>query len=252
MAAGCANMDPEEMYAVDLFTGAREDALDKTMAESYVRTATEISKMNGNGTDFFSKYGEAMRVLRHLADHGTADQVATKLLDLHKRHARQVCAAIDAAVGTHTAEMREGKLPETCLIALAWDKKYRQRVSTPKKPLQRFPTPAGTAWEQVSIRVLDGESITIKVNGISEVHTFHGMGMINSKNGRPDKQWQLLINFGNAHGHLTWHSPDANRKNQKRKELLSKRLREFFDINDEPFVLEGGGWKTRFQITPPA
>lgn len=32
-----------------------------------------------------------------------------------------------------------------------------------------------TAWENVSLRVLDGESIAISIDEISEVHTFHGM-----------------------------------------------------------------------------
>lgn len=255
MAAGCANMDPEEMYAVDLFTGAREDSRnspDKTMAESYVRTATEISKMNGNGTAFFSRFGEAMRVLRHLGDHGTSDQVATKVYDLYKRHAGQVCRVIDDAIANHAADLRQGTLPETCLIALSSHEKYRQRVRHAKTPIKRFPTPSGATWEQITIRELDGHTVRITVDGVSEVETYHGMGMKNAKNGQPDIQWKLLMQFADEHGHLTWHSSNADRKNQKRKELLSKRLREFFSIDEDPFTLEGGGWKTRFQIDPPS
>lgn len=129
IAAGCANLDPEEMYSVDLFTGERQDSPhqpDKTMAESYVRMATEISKMNGNGVEFFNKYGEVSRVLRHLGNHGTTDQVAGKVYDLCKRHAGQVCRVVDDAIARHAADLRQGTLPESCLIALSSHEKYRQ------------------------------------------------------------------------------------------------------------------------------
>lgn len=256
MAAGCSNMDPEEMYAVDLFTGAREEALDKTMAESYVRTATEISKMNGNGTEFFSKFGEATRVLRHLSDHGTTDQVASKVLDLHKRHAGQVCKAISDAFGKYGPDLHQGTLPETCLIALALPEKYRQRGKT-HKPVTKFPTPPGSTWEQVSMHVLDGNTVRITINGVSEIRHYNGMGMNNDKNGQPDRTWNLLMKFADERGHLTWHSTHADRKNQKRKEDLAKRLQAFFGIHGDPFIFipksgdGASGWQTRFQITPP-
>jgi hypothetical protein len=78
------------MYKVDLLTGARNKPEDKTMIESYVRTATLINKMSD--FEFFPHFGEATRVLTHLE--GTADENASRIFDLHKRHASQVCGVI--------------------------------------------------------------------------------------------------------------------------------------------------------------
>ncbi len=60
----------------------------------------------------------------------------------------------------------------------------------------------------------------------------------------PDVQWQLLLNFAENGGELTWRNSMADRRNQKRKELLAKALKTFFGIDQEPFdtLPNGLGW----------
>jgi hypothetical protein len=66
LAAHAADHDPREMYKVELLTGSREEAMDQTMAESYVRTALELRDIGELG--FFSRFsGETARVLRGFA-----------------------------------------------------------------------------------------------------------------------------------------------------------------------------------------
>ena len=69
--------------------------------------------------------------------------------------------------------------------------------------------------------------------------------------GNPSVQWELLRTFAAGEGMLTWRSPGADRRNQKRRELLAKQLRAFFRIAGEPIVTCGKGWSTLFQIRSP-
>ena len=57
---------------------------------------------------------------------------------------------------------------------------------------------------------------------------------------------------------MDWDSRQAHRRNQKRREILARNLREFFHIEDDPlskgdpFRLtdDGKGWQARFRICP--
>jgi len=49
-------------------------------------------------------------------------------------------------------------------------------------------------------------------------------------------------------GLLTWRSPQANRRNQKRREMLALNLKRFLQIDRDPFVPCGNGWRALFAI----
>jgi len=115
-----------------------------------------------------------------------------------------------------------------------------------------FPTPAGARWEDVSIRFIDRHSVYINVQGVTGKYHFAQMGMANKKNAMPTVQWLLLETFAEGHGLLDWRNRKADRKNQKRKENLAADLRRFFRIDDDPFVNEGDGWRSRFRIATNA
>ena len=120
--------------------------------------------------------------------------------------------------------------------------------SAPEKTKTLFSIPSGTTWSQVAIRMLDGHTASVAVGRLHRVLTFAQMGMVNRKNGAPSVQWELLRLFAVGHGVLTWRSSGADRKNQKRRELLAKHLQRFFRIPTDPFLSSGNGWRTRFSI----
>lgn len=127
LASGNGNFDPEEMYKVDLLKGARELGEDRTMLESYVRTATLVNKMTE--MEFFPHFGETTRIISHLD--GTSSENAEKILDLHRRHAKQICGVVDKAIGEHAKEIREEILPASCLLILALPEGYRKSAELP-------------------------------------------------------------------------------------------------------------------------
>jgi hypothetical protein len=112
--------DTQEMYKVDLLTDARNEGPDVTMLESFIRTAKTMELMTA--MEFFSKFGEASRVLRHLP--GSADQVATQILDLHKRFSHEVGGVLTKGIEDHAESLRLRKLPASCAISLACSDAY--------------------------------------------------------------------------------------------------------------------------------
>ena len=120
--------------------------------------------------------------------------------------------------------------------------------STPETSNAFFPTPSGTTWGQVAIRMLDGHTASVAAGNVRGMFTFAQMGMVNRKNGNPSVQWDLLQLFAAGHGEINWRSSGAHRKNQKRRELLARHLQEFFRIPTDPFLPSGDGWRARFSI----
>lgn len=119
------------------------------------------------------------------------------------------------------------------------------------EPVQEFfATPAGATWEDLRMRFLDGERVSVRVSQVSGTFNYAQLGMVRRTSGGPTEQWNLLRAFAVEHGFLDWNSRYANRRNQKRKERLSACLVRFFRLEGDPIVTEGHGWRTRFAIEP--
>lgn len=112
-----------------------------------------------------------------------------------------------------------------------------------------FPTPPDTRWEDITIRFRDNHTVSINAGGVSRVCHYTKMGMADGRNGRPTKQWELLRDFAETHGHFDWSNRKAGRTKQKQRETLADNLRAFFRIEGDPFVSEGNGWRAVFDVS---
>ncbi len=122
LAAGQEANDPSEAYRVDLLVGEREKGEAKkgdprTMIAAYLETANEIEKMDA--LQFFGRFGEASRVLRHIP--GNPEATAMQVFDLHRRHAKQVTGVIDQAIAKNAPAIRKREFPASCMLRLVYD-----------------------------------------------------------------------------------------------------------------------------------
>ena len=124
LAAGQAADDPADAYNVELFTGERPPGPDREMALAYVRSASKVARMDDEA--FFAEFGEVSRFVGYFPE--PADLVATQVLNLHRRHASTVCRIFDDAISQHASALREGSLPECCLLVLKLSRDDRARV----------------------------------------------------------------------------------------------------------------------------
>ncbi|MGA7385670.1 MAG: 7-cyano-7-deazaguanine synthase [Methylocella sp.] len=116
VAADAAEHDLEEMYKVELFTGARERDKDQTMAESYVRTALEFRGMSELA--FFGRFGgETARVCAGLPSL-RADDVGRHVFDLHQRHGQGIADVLEKGIANHKAQLVNRSLPPTSVLMM--------------------------------------------------------------------------------------------------------------------------------------
>jgi len=113
-----------------------------------------------------------------------------------------------------------------------------------------FPTPTDASWSDISIRFIDCHTISIKVKLVEGIFNYTQMGMVDRRNSNPTKQWDLLRLFAKEKGTLDWNSSGADYRNQKRREKLSRNLRDFFRIEEDPIRLleRGNGWQILFHF----
>jgi hypothetical protein len=123
-------------------------------------------------------------------------------------------------------------------------------------PTHRFLTPSVSRWPDVTIRFITQHQVHVQVGSVSEVFHFTQMGMADGRRKpvEPNKQWCLLVDFAEGNGTVRWGSTHENRRRQKQKEELSKVLRCFFGIDDDPFepLEDCSGWRARIRVLPEA
>jgi hypothetical protein len=115
-------------------------------------------------------------------------------------------------------------------------------------PRHTFPAPPGVRWSDIQMRFTDGHTLRIRIGGATRLVTCEQLDLHDRRTMRPNLQWDLLKTFAEGRGKLNWDDRSASRRHQKRKEELAKALRGYFGIDDDPFVTEGGGWRTKFSI----
>jgi 7-cyano-7-deazaguanine synthase in queuosine biosynthesis len=116
LAANAAEHDPVEMYKVELFAGERDKDDDKTMAESYVRTALELRDVGELA--FFGRFGGLTARVCDGFPSLTADEIGRQIFDLHQRHAQAIGDVLEAAVEGHSAELVKRSLPPSSLLMM--------------------------------------------------------------------------------------------------------------------------------------
>jgi hypothetical protein len=127
----------------------------------------------------------------------------------------------------------------------------RPAVDDPER-CEFFMTPPRATWPDLQIAFVDNHTVSVRIGEARRVLNYAQMGMADRRTSRPNKQWELLRTFAEEHGLLDWSSRHADRRNQKRRELLGQALQAFFRIDGDPFTAEGNGWRARFSIAATA
>jgi hypothetical protein len=151
----------------------------------------------------------------------------------------------------HVQDLLRRALPPTILTASSSKASHTSdQTGEVKLGMVSFPTPAGAQWSEVKMRFTDGHTLSIKVRGVGGLYSYTNMGMENKHTRKPTYQWELLQNFAEQQGILTWESPHADHRNKKRCSRLSEDLRAFFQIESNPIESYQTGWRTLFRFLP--
>ena len=118
----------------------------------------------------------------------------------------------------------------------------------PSKPFQHL------RWESLSIQFLDGNNVKISDKDTKTPVTAHykEMGFEDARSRKPDRQWALLQLLAENNGELSWDKSEAKGDIKKKKQLLSKTLRDYFGIKGDPFYpyKEQNSYRIKISLTP--
>ena len=117
-----------------------------------------------------------------------------------------------------------------------------------------FNTPVDIDWHHITITFVDGHTVSIRAGQSHGQYNYTQMGMANIRNGSPTAHWQLLQDFADNHGVIDNASPKKTSFHHmpKRKQDLSRKLRQFFRLSDDPidYLKQEGCYRCHFTIKP--
>lgn len=113
--------------------------------------------------------------------------------------------------------------------------KSKQQDTEKSKVLVKFPTQEKTMWEDVTMELIDDETMTIFVGKVHKRVNYAEMGLADRRRGLSNMQWKTLKVFAKHNGTISWESSGKSFKIQKRIQALRRNLKNFIDINDDPF-----------------
>jgi hypothetical protein len=97
-----------------------------------------------------------------------------------------------------------------------------------------FDTPAGISWSGITIKFIDRYTVFIRTTKSHGRYNYTQSGVVNTRNGNPTIHWTLLKVFAENQGTIDSTNPKDTPFHHmpKRKQDLSKKLREFFRLTD--------------------
>jgi len=102
-----------------------------------------------------------------------------------------------------------------------------------------FPCQPGTKWKDVSITLVDFETVRIKMPGRKERFTYHELKMADKRTKEPRLMWQLLVAFANYSGRISADTPIGSELKDKLPSLsktLNKHMKDLFGIEDRIYL----------------
>lgn len=101
-----------------------------------------------------------------------------------------------------------------------------------------------TSWAQIKIKFVNGDTVRIELQPNDwRDFQFTQMGMVDGRNGRAAQAWIDLRDCADKLGQL--------KVDRQRRRSLAKALKAFFEIEENPFVVDQrGGCRPRFDVKP--
>ena len=183
-----------------------------------------------------------MQQMQRAAEEVSRTLSATGVFDMPAIRAVEELYEAADAVAVEVA--KEERVPEEKREAVITRPLFREttlqiRRGLPSvREIRPLELPADAAWEMVQAEFHDDQHMVIEIPkyGIKKfVVGYEDMGMQDKRNGRPNAQWAILRNLAKYDGEISWTTPVASPQVKKQKQLLSKALRDFFQIDGDPF-----------------
>jgi hypothetical protein len=122
LAAGLEKFDPSFDYFSDVFTGARKEGPEQTMAVDFVRHALELHALSEN--EIVHRFH--MHLSRASRDQPKQREFAEQLVKLHKRYGEAARTILCKQLEVNSGRIVDSDLPESSMLALVTGQKHRE------------------------------------------------------------------------------------------------------------------------------
>jgi hypothetical protein len=183
---------------------------------------------------------------------------SVKVLDVPMLHAMEnLYSAVDqtSLVIAKAYSVPEEKREEIITRPIYSDTKLQIRKGTMSfKEILPLKLPPDTRWSDVRVRFVDRHNVFIEIfkHKVKITADYNDMGMYDARTKNPNAQWTIFYNFAEHDGEITWKTPVASFSVKKNKQLLSKALKLYFNIKDDPFMVyqKEKAYKLKMTVIP--
>jgi hypothetical protein len=124
---------------------------------------------------------------------------------------------------------------------------------------EKINLPEKTSWEDITIKLLNIYDIEIYVKDkYFGKYSYKDIGLLrkNTKDKSPNRQWEFLKELSSTEGEAQFNTRTNIKETDKYKQCkkkLSEKLKDFFDLEEDPFYeyKEKQTYKTKFTLLPP-
>ncbi len=191
-----------------------------------------------------AKTTEAIELMEYVFDPSAKNDdkiITTKVSEL-KRALKNMQGSVAMFIQQTTQKVEITSIPTVHTIA------EKSISHTNKFP---FKIPAGTTWKNIIIQFTNSDYVNIQVAGHSHPTGFADMGFVDRRTSKPTIQWGLLSLLAKGGGELPNSSSDVDDKYKKHKQILSDKLKDYFNLESDPFETYKSGYKTKITLVPP-
>ena len=198
------------------------------------------------GTELGFQREEIQAIVHHLLGGG--------LLEWHKGFRVSIAHAgvvmVEEALENQACELVSDSLPQSEIRKA--EAQQQEKGSPASKPLERFPSPPGLSWSEVTIEFISDEEIRIRTRNQAKSFHYAQIGFRNEKTGKPIKNWDFFLLLAQKK-EFSWDTnlPSGTRDQAKNHiSQLRKRLKEMMGIASDPFAnyQEVKAYRPKFEL----
>jgi len=221
--------------AINVAKKTMESFANSSALQSFIKNQSKIQEMVQSAAKSFEPAFESMKAQQELIK-------SIKSWNLYSTYTPQLTyltpkKEIVIADKIEEKSFTKKEMEDVVRLAIAetLEKVRNQEINT--NATRKFPykLPHNISWNDIVIKFLDGHNVQIVINEYVYTANYKEMGFEDSRQLRPNSQWALLKILSRENGGLSWKESSANNKVKKQKQLLSTKLREYFNISNDPF-----------------
>ena len=174
LAAGAGEYDESEGYETDFLKGPRQDGHDRVAAVGSIRLALDSASISE--PDFQVRFAEPVSWILQPFPSAKREDVARRVIDLHRRHGLAVRALLSEALQQSAPEVLPPRLAPSSLLALMLESQLANGsvvVSKPGSARLPGPTPETSSQNIVGADIyvaIDDERQRILISNRAELH----------------------------------------------------------------------------------